>query len=187
MIAHTEEINQFVELWRRVREVILSNQEDGISWRFSANRLYSSSSAYAVQFFGSIADFSWSQLWQAKEENKTKFFCWLAVQNKLWTTDRILKHGGQANPICQLCRTQTESVIHMLCECTYSTAIWQALEQWVGVDLQPPPVSNYRRLKLWWCSMIQERVQGNEQLQERLQKVIYIVWNIWKERCQSRI
>jgi hypothetical protein len=56
--------------------------------------------------------------------------------------------------------------------------------QWVGVDLQPPPVSNYRRLKLWWSSMIQERVQGNEQLQKRLQKVIYIVWNIWKERCR---
>jgi hypothetical protein len=129
-IANTEEINQFVELWQRVCEVNLSTQEDGISWRFSANRLYSSSSAYAIQIFRSIADFSWSQL-----RPTTKFFCWLAVHNKLWT-----KHGGQANPICQLCRTQAESVIHMLSECTYSTAIWLAMG-WCG-----PPTTTSKQL-----------------------------------------
>jgi hypothetical protein len=30
-------------------------------------------------------------------------FSWLVLQNKLWTADRILRHGGQANAICQLC------------------------------------------------------------------------------------
>jgi hypothetical protein len=32
--------------------------------------------------------------------------------------------------------------------------------------------------------MIQEHVQGSIQLQDRIQKVIYIVWNLWKERCR---
>jgi hypothetical protein len=30
--------------------------------------------------------------------------------------------------------------------------------------------------------MIREQVQGQNNMQQRLQKVIYIIWNIWKER-----
>jgi hypothetical protein len=32
--------------------------------------------------------------------------------------------------------------------------------------------------------MIHSGVQGKKQVQERMQKVIYVVWNLWKERCR---
>jgi hypothetical protein len=147
--------------------------------------LCSSSTAYSAQFLGSTADFDWTQLWRAKIENKTKFFCWLPIQNKLWTADCILKHGGQANPTCQLCRTTMKSVIHMLTECSFSASVWQGLESWVGVAFQQPPAGNYQRFKSWWSSMIHSGVQGKRQVQERMQKVIYVVWNLWKERCRQ--
>jgi hypothetical protein len=53
-IASTQEINQFVELWQKVSAVTLSPLEGGISWRFSANGMYSSRSAYAIQFLGRL-------------------------------------------------------------------------------------------------------------------------------------
>jgi hypothetical protein len=142
----------------------LSTQADEISWRFSSNKVYSTSSPYDIQFSCSIADFQWSQLWQAKAENKCNFFCWLALQNKLWTTDRILKHGGQANPTCQLCCTQPESVIHMLSECLYLISVWRFAKKNIG--------------------MAGAGASGDDQMKTRLQKMIYIVWNIWKERCR---
>ena len=91
---------QFVVLWNRLQQVRLADQEDMVSWRFTADGTYSASSAYDVQFHGSFGDQNWNTIWRAKVENKTKFFVWLLLQRRLPTNDRIIKHGGQANPIC---------------------------------------------------------------------------------------
>jgi hypothetical protein len=106
------------------------------------------------------------------------------LQNKAWTVDRIIKFGGQANPICQLCRTHQESAIHLLAQRPFSQSIWRSLHNWIGVDLQPLPQYSYRTIKTWWSSMLYNGrpQQGDAKL--RLQKMIYAVWNIWKERCR---
>jgi hypothetical protein len=78
-IGSTEEINQFVTLWTMVWQIQLTDQEDDISWHFSPNGAYTSSSAYGIQFVGTFADFNWTGVWKAKVENKCKFFCWLVL------------------------------------------------------------------------------------------------------------
>jgi hypothetical protein len=80
-----------------------------------------------------------------KAENKCKFFLlWLLLQRKLLTADRIIKRGGQANPVCQLCRTSNESMTHMVTNCYYSKRVWQLIEQQAGQQNTHPqqPVSN---------------------------------------------
>jgi hypothetical protein len=91
-----------------------------------------------VQFHGSFADFEWGQLWSAKAENTCKVFAWLVLQNRLWKADRI-KHGGQANAICQLCRSSAKSALHMIATCSYSVRVWRGLESWLSVAIQPLP------------------------------------------------
>jgi hypothetical protein len=86
-----------------------------------ANGEYNAKSAYAAQFVGSYADYEWNKVWQAKVEEKCKFFYWLFIQNKVWTTDRITKHGGTTNTVCQLYYTQPESLLHMLAQCLLQT------------------------------------------------------------------
>jgi hypothetical protein len=51
------------------------------------------------------------------------------------------------------------------------------------VDLQPLPQYSYRTIKTWWSSMLYNGrpEQGDAKL--KLQKMIYVVWNIWKEWC----
>jgi hypothetical protein len=51
---------------------------------------------------------------------------------------------------------------------------------WVGTNLQEPPALNYRKLKTWWASMMQTKPHDWE---DRARKVIYTIWDIWKERC----
>jgi hypothetical protein len=183
-ISTLEEINQFVHLWHKISYVNLTNHADDISWRFTANGTYTTRSAYSIQFAGSFADYEWEGIWRAKVENKCKLFCWLIMQNKLWTADRLIKHGGQANTICQLCRSQQESALHLLAQCSYSQLVWSGLSAWLGASLQPPPTSSYRRLRSWWNAMIQAGGQGPLHRQERVQKLIYTAWNLWKERCR---
>jgi hypothetical protein len=112
----------------------------------------------------SFSDYEWSKWWRAKAEPKCLFFCWLLLQNKMWTTDRIINHGGNANPICKLCYSQPETVLHMLVQCPYSNSIWMALAPWIRTTIQQPPASGYQRLRSWWCQMSQEALQGRHKV-----------------------
>jgi hypothetical protein len=78
----------------------------------------------------------------------------------VWTADRILKHGGQTNAICQLCRSQPESALHILAKCPYSRVVWAGLSAWLGFNLQPSPMHSYHRIRSWWNDMIQQGGQG---------------------------
>jgi hypothetical protein len=176
--ATSAEINQFVTLWTLIRHINFTDQEDGIEWRFKANGQYSTKLAYTIQFAGSFGEHEWNKMWRAKLENKCKFFSWLLLQNKLWTADRLIKHGAIANPIYQLCHAYPESVIHMMAQCLYSRLVWTTLSSWLGTDLQPPSTRNYRRFKSWWHAMTVAGGHGNEAVRVRMQKLIYTVWNI---------
>lgn len=100
--ATTQQINQYVHLWMLIQEVRLEQWPDDITWEFSANDKYSSSSAYKVQFMANFPDHDWERILKMKAENKCKFFSWLILQNKMWTNDRILENGGQANHLRSL-------------------------------------------------------------------------------------
>jgi hypothetical protein len=123
-ITTTEQIDQFVTLWAKIQTVQLNDQEDKVSWKLTANAQYCTKTAYEIQFIVSFPDYEWHWLWEAKVEPKCRFSSWLLMQNRLWTADRVLKHGGQANPICQLYHSQPESALHMLAQCSYSKLLW---------------------------------------------------------------
>jgi hypothetical protein len=142
-----------------------TESQDRVTWRFNANGLYSTKPAYKVQFIGSHADHEWSKIWQSK--------VWLLLQNMLWTADRIIRHGGQMNDICQLCRSQPETTMYMLAPCSFTRQIWGQIANWIGITLLPPPQQTpYRRLKEWWRSSLQTRTNA---ISEAEQKFIYTI------------
>jgi hypothetical protein len=110
--------------------VQFSDTQDEITWCLTQDGKYSTRSAYTAQFLGSFADNNGGRLWTVKAENKCKVWAWLILQNKLKTVNRIIKNGGSANPVCQLCYTHNESAAHMLLSCHYSGAVWQELKEW---------------------------------------------------------
>jgi hypothetical protein len=59
------------------------------------NGEYSTSSAYEAQFLGLVHSDMYSIIWKAWAPPKAKHHAWLAIQNRLWTTDRLQKGGGQ--------------------------------------------------------------------------------------------
>ena len=95
-MSAAEEMAEFVLLWERVQEVTFSDQADTITWKWSANGLYSSKSAYGIQFVGSYCTFNSKAIWKAKAEGKHRFFGWLLLQQK--NSDR--RHlVGQRNSV----------------------------------------------------------------------------------------
>jgi hypothetical protein len=100
-----------------------------------------------------------------------------------WMADRIIKHSGTTNPICQLCRAHSEPASHMSMTCSYSQQDWHGLRDRLSTDLQPPPTSSYCRLKTWCHIMLSSDIQGHNAGKERATKFCYAAWNILKERC----
>ncbi|KAF8759363.1 hypothetical protein HU200_010405 [Digitaria exilis] len=69
----------------------------------------------------------------------------------------------------------------MMADCAYSMQVWNAFSS-MGVAAQQLPPLDHHRFKHWWASMIQQhQAQPSSGIE---QAVIYIAWNIWKERCR---
>lgn len=79
----TTQVREFILLWGLIQQVHLDESAtDSITWKWTPNGAYSASSAYRIQFLGSIQDNRANFFWKAKTENKCRFFAWLMVHKK---------------------------------------------------------------------------------------------------------
>jgi hypothetical protein len=119
-----EHLEQYVRLWNLLAEVQLDpDSEDSITWSLTPNGCYSASSAYKVQFLSALPCQFGKIVWKTWAPPKCRFFVWLAVQNRLWTADRLAKRGWPHPSTCQLCRCSPETARHILFECRFSKRV----------------------------------------------------------------
>ncbi|WVZ54435.1 hypothetical protein U9M48_005227 [Paspalum notatum var. saurae] len=126
---------EYVRLWRAVQNLELQpNNEDAITWKFTSSGEYSSNSAYRAQFFGSVQTNLKHLIWQTWAPLECKFFSWLAIQNRIWTSDRLHARGWDNAGQCPLCRRAPESGIHLFAECRFTRCIWKELSSWTATQ-----------------------------------------------------
>ena len=61
-------------------------------WLIPNNEHYSAASPYKAQFLGMTPPMD-QMVWKAWAPSKVKFFTWLAIQDRIWTADRLDKWG----------------------------------------------------------------------------------------------
>lgn len=99
--------------------------------------IYSTTSAYKIQFTGLTTLPLRPVIWKAWAPLKCTFFAWLITQNRIWTDDRLEQRGLPNCGICQLCKRESEAA-HLLFKCRYTIRIWKAVKDWLGIhDLDP--------------------------------------------------
>ena len=87
-------VEQFVDLWTRIQNIVLlEDVEDVIRWNLTPNGSYSAASAYKAQFFGAISSDMKVMVWKVWAPPNVKLFTWTAIQNRLWTADRLARRG----------------------------------------------------------------------------------------------
>jgi hypothetical protein len=117
-------IVQFLSIWDLVRAVRLSPVPDRFVWKWSPNGIYSSSSAYAALFLGRVDILGARQIWKTQMPGKCKFFAWLVLHGRCWTSDRLHHHGLKESDSCALCAQAVETLDHLLVDCVYSRETW---------------------------------------------------------------
>lgn len=130
-------IVEYVELWRKIQAITLSQDTDKLSWKCTSSDVYSASSCYRALFHGSTIAPSWRLIWKNWAPTNAKIFLWLASLNRCWTADRRARHGLTHDPICKLCCQADETLDHLLTGCVLSRMAWH--DDWPGTAYQLPP------------------------------------------------
>ncbi|WVZ91921.1 hypothetical protein U9M48_038032, partial [Paspalum notatum var. saurae] len=130
---------------------------DSVVWKFSSNNQYS----------------AWAP-------SKYKFFSWLAIQDRVWTGDRLARRGWPHSPVCVLCRLTQESGLHLFCEYQFSKRIWAEVALWAAVQhLEPSTWGHYDSILQWWSSPSEAPIDSKLGLRSL---IILVVWELWCER-----
>jgi hypothetical protein len=127
-----EEIRQFVSLWEALRDTALSDRiEDNISWKWTADGEYSTSSAYQIQFIGVYSKMRLTSIWKARKEHKCRFFVWTLMHKKILTANNLFKRGwtDDTNLDCKLCGNELETLVHLCKDCPYTKEVWATLRR----------------------------------------------------------
>lgn len=151
---------------------------DQYRWKLTQSGVYTSKSAYAAFFVGTIKFAPWKRIWKSWAPLRCKFFIWLAFINHCWTSDRLAKRGLPHPDACPFC-DQEKTMQHLLVGCVFSRQIWFSIFQSLHLSALVPTTSDFR-FSSWWKKALR-LVPKN--LSKGLNSLIILVaWEIWKHR-----
>ncbi|XP_073367762.1 uncharacterized protein [Aegilops tauschii subsp. strangulata] len=180
-VVSAEHIRQLFSLWMLLDEVLLDElTDDDISWKHMASGQYTSASAYKAQFLGVVLSPMDQMVWKAWAPLKVKFFAWLALQDRIWTADRLAKRGWPNCGPCPLCKGVQECGPHILFKCRYSLRLWRLVIQRFGIDdMDTTSWHLMDSVESWWVSTCDV---GTTDRKAKASITILVSWVIWNER-----
>jgi hypothetical protein len=156
------------------------NTPDTISWNLTNDRKYTTRSAYRAQFLGSTPTNFNLLIWKVWAPPKCKFFSWLVIQNRIWTSDRLQARGWPNPQICPLCHLRPESGIHLFKDCRFTRRIWVEIACWLGnINLHPDAWVASDSVADWWSALDHTICVAKQGLRSL---IILVCWEVWKER-----
>jgi hypothetical protein len=119
--------------------------------------------------------FPWKRIWRTKAPPRVAFFAWTAAKSKIPTIDNLRWRGMIVVNRCLLCKSDGESVDHLLLHCRVTNAFWNAIFSRFGLCWVMP--RSVRELfACWWT--------GGRTRSAMVWKMIplCLMWCIWRER-----
>lgn len=143
---------------------------------------FSSNFCYNVLFLGSTVFEPWKRLWKTWAPPKCKFFLWLAIRNKCWTTDRLEKRGMPHPDVCPMCDQAQETIQHLLSACILARRFWHKILSALGLG-HLTPTADEESFAEWWRRM-SLRVSKNRK--KGLNSLIILgAWCLWIQRNRT--
>ena len=113
------------------------DRADRLCWKWTADKTFSTASAYQAFFIGQHPVEGARLLRKARAPPKCKFFIWLVLHDRCWTAARRRRHGLQDDDSCALCEQSQETIDHLLINCPFSRELWFNFASWVGSPFLP--------------------------------------------------
>ena len=65
-------------------------------------------------------------------------FQYKILNNILYLNNRLYKFGYVESPLCSLCNSETETMVHLFCHCSKTLQLWRSLSNWCKEYLTQP-------------------------------------------------
>lgn len=96
-------LDDYFSLWRSIEAegiTFVDSNEDQIVWTLESSGKYTARSAYLIQFEGQQRSSFPNLIWKVWATPSCKFFLWLLLQDRLWTSQRLQLRGWPNNYFC---------------------------------------------------------------------------------------
>lgn len=111
-----------------ISNLVFTQQEDILAWRWSTNGVYSASSVYRVMITAGLTRDRCNKLWKIHAPAKVKIFTFLLFKNRLLTHEVLENKGISCDLKCVLCDTcHLETSHHLFFTCSYARRVWTTL------------------------------------------------------------
>lgn len=96
-------ICQFLDLWAKLLVQRLATHADRWTWKWTLSGTHSTKTAYDTTFTARTHCGWESLIWQPWAPMKFKYFAWLVLRNRTWTSDRLARRDLPHQAACPLC------------------------------------------------------------------------------------
>ncbi|XP_026434571.1 uncharacterized protein LOC113332111 [Papaver somniferum] len=122
------------------------------------------------------------QIGETKTPNRVQLFIWKCLRDIVPVRGKLVSYKSDIDSKCSLCSNSTETISHLLVECTYARSIWNALNVHIADVTQ-----NFVTLQDWIISWFYTDADVNKNINyisdSLVFKLMCAVWYIWKDRC----
>jgi hypothetical protein len=117
-------------------------------------------------------------IWKAITEPKCKFFAWLVLHDRVFTSHNLIKRNWPCDYNCAFCVCIHETD-HLLTKCNYTEAAWNACVPRLGLPQYSIMLTEGGLMN--WMEYLSGT--GNKRHPRmRIGMLFTFWWNIWKER-----
>jgi hypothetical protein len=140
------------------------------------------SSAYRAQFSAFAASLALAMIWKTWAPPKCKFFAWLILQDRVWTSDRLTRRNWDHCPVCPLCRNAPETTLHLMAGCRYTRRVWTVVAAWLGTPHLVPSKWRPSMSTMEWRVNVSTAPDVPRKGSRSV--ALLIGWEVWKEQKQ---
>ena len=144
--------------------------------------MYSTSSAYAIQFQDPPDCRYRSTFCKPWAPAMMKIFFWLLQHNRLWCNDRLQRRGWSNGYFCQFRLRCLETSEHLFWSCPCSQKIWATTSHWRGCQALNLACWAATPSSSVMINMITHKAQPGSERQAIRLMIILVCWEIWQER-----
>ena len=122
---HDWELLQFMDLLEVIYGVCeVGLGEDALIWTGEVKGDFSVSSFYKVLSGTGTESFPWQSIWVPGVPTKVSFFVWSTALGRILTIDNLIRCRQILVNWCYMCRSNAESISHLLFHCPVAHELW---------------------------------------------------------------
>jgi hypothetical protein len=142
--------SDYLKLWRAIQHAPRrrDNEADSFRWKWMANGVFSSKTAYNMLFHGMTALPGTTNVWHSFAPLKFKLHAWLGLRRRSWTADRPQQRGLVTHIMCPLCNTERDTLDHISLQCPFAIAVWTGVVS--RLSLPDISLSVQAVISEWW-------------------------------------